>query len=281
MEGKLLICSLAFGLAIAGAVALNRSNYLAGVDYLERILRERLRTFQIAPARLRRWIHTWLAASIALFAGVALALHNIPFAIFCAVLLSFGPWYIIRVLHARRRQKIEDQLADAMGIFASATQAGLSIAQAMQLLATECPLPIRQEFAQLSAEYSLGKPLEKTLAEAQQRLKSEHFSLFSAAVLASRQSGGKLNEIVDRIARSVRELQRLKRKVLSETAQARKSALYMAIAPSVILTVYYIVDPDATRLLFMTLPGQIILTIAAVLNVLAWLWARNILQADL
>jgi tight adherence protein B len=281
MDSKLLLCSLTFGLAVAGAVALNQSNYIAGVDYLEGVLRERLRAFAIAPAQLRRWIHTWLAASVAVFAAVALALHNVPFALFCAVVLSLGPWYLIRSMHAKRRQKIEDQLADAMGIFASATQAGLSIAQSMQLLATECPLPIRQEFAQLSAEYSLGKSLEKTLAEAQQRLKSEHFSLFAAAVLASRQSGGKLNEIVDRIARSVRELQRLKRKVLSETAQARKSAVYMAIAPGIILVVYYIVDPDATRLLFMTLPGQIILTIAAVLNLLAWLWARSILKADL
>ncbi len=281
MDGMMWVCNLASGLALAGAVALNRANYFDGVERLEEVLRERLRLLMIPTAGLRRSIHVWIALTV--FASLAIWLYfgNAPLALLVAALMALGPWYYIRILHAKRRQQIEDQLADAMGMFSSAIQAGLSVAQAMQLLATECPAPIRQEFSQLAGEYALGKPLERTLAEAQQRLKSEHFSLFAAAMLASRQSGGKLNDVVDRIARSVRELQRLRRKVLAETAQARRSALYMAIAPAMILTVYYFVDPDATALLFVTLPGQIILATAIVLNLVAWLWARQILKADL
>ena len=45
---------------------------------------------------------------------------------------------------------------------------------------------------------------------------------------------GRLNETVERIAQSVLEMQRLERKIRSETAQARKSAVYMAIAPAFI-----------------------------------------------
>ena len=47
-----------------------------------------------------------------------------------------------------------------------------------------------------------------------ERLRSENFALFAAAMEASRESGGRLNETVDRIAHSVRELQRLERKGL-------------------------------------------------------------------
>ena len=39
------------------------------------------------------------------------------------------------------------------------------------------------------------------------------------------------DETIDRIAHSVRELQRLERKIVSETAMARRSAIYMALAP--------------------------------------------------
>ena len=63
-------------------------------------------------------------------------------------------------------------------------------------------------------------------------------------MLASHESGGRLNETVERIAQSVLELQRLERKIMAETAQARKSAVYMAIAPALILVVYFFVDPD-------------------------------------
>ncbi|MCY2993261.1 MAG: type II secretion system F family protein [Planctomycetota bacterium] len=112
-------------------------------------------------------------------------------------------------------------------------------------------------------------------------MRSENFALFAAALLASHESGGRLNETVERIAQSVLELQRLERKVLAETAQARKSALYMALAPPLILLVYFYVDPVNTPLLFTTLPGQVLLSIAVVLNTVAYLWACKILDADI
>ncbi|HOM18577.1 MAG TPA: hypothetical protein PLQ00_14695, partial [Thermoguttaceae bacterium] len=89
------------------------------------------------------------------------------------------------------------------------------------------------------------------------------------------------NETVERIAQSVLELQRLERKVMSETAQARKSAVYMAIVPVFVLVVYYFVDPENTRLLFVTAFGQFILATAMLLNILAYFWARKILSPDI
>ena len=131
-------------------------------------------------------------------------------------------------------------------------------------------------------EYQMGKPMQRCLAEARDRLRSENFALFAAAMEASRESGGRLNETVDRIAHSVRELQRLERKILSETAQARASAFYMALAPAAVLAVYYfVIDPENTARLFTTVWGQILLCMALVLNVVAYLWARAILASDI
>jgi carboxypeptidase C (cathepsin A) len=96
-------------------------------------------------------------------------------------------------------------------------------------------------------EYQMGKPLDRVLDETRERLRSENFALFSAAMQASRESGGKLNETVERIAHSVLELQRLERKIKSETAQARASAVYMAMAPFAVLLMYYLfIDPVNT-----------------------------------
>ena len=99
---------------------------------------------------------------------------------------------------------------------------------------------------------------------------------------ASRESGGRLNETVDRIAHSVRELQRLERKIESETAQARTSAMYMALAPAFILALYYFfLDPANTERLFTTFIGQVMLSIAVLLDVIAYLWARKILTPEI
>jgi tight adherence protein B len=195
--------------------------------------------------------------------------------------LVAGPWWLVRRMATRRREKIEDQLADAMVMFSAGIRAGLSLAQSLDLLALECPKPIRQEFSQIVGEYKMGKPMERTLREASDRLRSDNFAIFAAALLASRESGGRLNDTVERISRSVLEMQRLERKLQTETAQARKSAVYMAIIPLLILVVYFFVDPVNSRLLFVTTLGQVILSLAALFNLIAYFWAVRILNADL
>ena len=249
--------------------------------FVERDLADKLRRLRAPTANLRGYIIAWLSFTGVNFLLFWLYVGSPVFAVLISIFLLCGPWYLLRRLAQKRRQKIEDQLADAMVMLANAVRAGLSLAQAMDVLAAQCPSPINFEFRQIMGEYNMGKPLEQTLQEARGRLRSENFALFAAAMMASHQSGGKLNEIVERIAQSVLELQRLERKVQSETAQARKSAVYMAIAPAFILVVYYFVDPISTMRLFTEPMGHLMLAAAVVMDVAAYLWARMILSPDI
>jgi len=276
LSSTLLIGS-AVGLgAFAGRDALSR-----GLDFVERDVADKLRALRISTRSLRSWLVAWAGSIIGVLLVLGIGLDSLVPALCISALLVCLPWYIVRRLAERRRQQLEDQLADAMVSFSNGVRAGLSLPQAMDILAQQSPRPVRDEFRQIVAEFNLGKPMEQTLVEAKERLRSENFSLFAAAVLASRRSGGKLNETVERIARSVLEMQRLERKVASETAQARKSAVYMAIAPPLILVVYYFVDPINTAALFTTIFGQVLLSLALVLNVMAYVWARFILTPDI
>lgn len=273
--------SLLIGLAVAVVCYSGRPYFAQALDAVERDLADKLRRLRASTRNLRKYLIIWLIAIACVFFGFWIGLDSLIFAVPISVFLVVAPWYLLHRMAERRRQKIEDQLADAMVTMASGIKAGLSLAQAFEILAAQCPRPINTEFHQMVAEYKLGKPLERTLTEAKERLRSENFTLFAAAVLASHQSGGRLNETVERIAWSVREMQRLERKVQSETAQARKSAVYMAVAPAFILLAYYFVDPENTTALFTEPPGQLLLIIAVVLDVIAYLWARVILNPDI
>lgn len=276
-----LLSSLLVGLATATGAYAGRDWLANGFAWIERDVGDKLRALRIAPRSLRRLLALWLVALGSIFVVLGLVLQSPVPALAILAILAALPWYVVRRLAERRRLQIEDQLADSMVSFSNGVRAGLSVPQALDILAEQSPRPVRDEFRQITSEFNLGKPLEQTLVEAKDRLKSENFSLFAAALLASRRSGGKLNETVERIARSVLEMQRLERKVQSETAQARKSAVYMAIAPAVILVVYYFVDPENTVALFTTFFGQVLLSAALVLNVVAYVWARLILSPDI
>lgn len=277
-----LIATALWGLAVAMAVVAGEDFLKRGVGAIEADLKGQLRRLRISTRSTGTWVRLWIAVCVA--AGLTVTALAAQPLLGLAVALSVAaiPWLVIRRLADKRRLQIEDQLADAMVSFSSAVRSGLSLPQALEILSQQCPRPIQQEFRQIFGEYRMGKTLEVCLREARERLRSQNFALFAAALEASRTSGGRLNETVERIAVSVRELQRLERKLQSETAQARSSALYMACAPPVILAVYYVFfDPLQTTRLFTEPAGIMMLSMAAFLNVSAYLLARKILAARL
>ncbi len=277
-----IVGSLLVGAGIAFALWAGSDSLQRAFAFVESDFRDKLRRMRIPARNLRAILVCWLGATVGVSVVMWIALRLPIIGFLVAAVLFCLPWYVLRRMAAARKEKIEDQMADAMVSLSSAIRAGLSLAQAMEILARQCPQPICQEFQQVYGEYQMGKTLEVCLVEAKQRLQSENFALFAAAMDASRKSGGRLNETVERIAHSVRELQRLERKINAETAQARKSAVYMAIAPAFILLLYYLfVDPVNTTRLFTQVPGQIMLAIAALLNIVAYLWARKILNPEI
>jgi tight adherence protein B len=277
-----LLASVLIGLSCALIPLTGGDLFHWGLGFVEDDLREKLRRLRVNTRPLHGWLIVWLVAVAGVFLGFLFVLESATFAILFSMLLIAVPWYVVRRLAEARRQKIEDQLADAMVTLSSAIKAGLSLGQSLEILAEQCPHPINQEFRQMVGEYQMGQPLDRVLEDTRLRLKSENFALFAAAMQASRESGGRLNETVDRIAHSVLELQRLERKIMTETAQARTSGLYMALAPVAVLAMYYFVlDPENTEKLFTTVPGQLILSLAIVLDIGAYVWSQYILNADI
>ena len=255
--------------------------YWRGIKFLEADFSDKLRRLQISTRHLRTGLIAWSISLLILFLSFTLLAGSLSFALLGTILLFCGPWWILRHKAQQRRDHIEDQLADSMVSLSSAIRAGLSLPQAIEMLAENSPQPIKSEFGKIYKEFEMGKPLDRAIEEAKEELRSENFALFAAALLASRDSGGRLNETVDRISHSVRELQRLERKVKSDTAMARKSAVYMALAPFFILIAYWFVDSSAVASTFVSTIGQLLLSTAIILNIIAYFWARHILNPDI
>lgn len=282
MSPEVLLSSLLIG---GGAGLLSWS----GQEQFDRILtfaetdfRQQLRRLRVSTRHLRGMLVTYWAFVGALFLVLWIVFQIPVFGSAITILLLALPWFFVRRWAQQRRMAIEDQLADSMVSLAAAIKAGLSLAQALEILAKQSPDPIAQEFQQIVGEYQMGKTLDRCLDEARDRLRSENFALFAASMQASRESGGRLNDTVERIAIAVREMQRLERKIQADTAQARTSAVYMALVPFGILAIYYfVIDPVNTERLFTTVVGQIFLCAALILNVTAYLWARKILNPDI
>ena len=195
---------------------------------------------------------------------------------------AFAPHALLRLLHRRRLRRLESQLVSGIQTLASGVRAGLNLVQAMELIARSGAVPLRQEFAHLLREYEFGTPLEEAMSNAAERIGSPDFRLLFAALRTHRQRGGDLGETLDRIAESIREIQRLENRVKTLTAQGRATARWLGAMPAAVVVIYYfLVDSNAIRMLFVEDLGKLVLAAIVVLNIAGFLWIRKIVAVDI
>lgn len=195
---------------------------------------------------------------------------------------AFLPYFVLRYLRLRRLGKLENQLVGGIQSLTSGVRAGLNLVQAMELIARDGPVPIRQEFAHLLREYEYGMPLDQAMRNASDRIGSTDFRLLFSALHTHRERGGDLGATLDRIAESIREIQRLEKRVQSLTAQGRATARWLGALPFVVLAILYlIVDASSIDRLLRDDVGRLILFVIALLNVAGFLWIRKVVSIDI
>jgi len=198
-----------------------------------------------------------------------------------AAVALFIPTLIINHLEEKRRQRLEEQLVDGVVSLASGVRAGLNLVQSMQLMVRNATGPLRQEFEHLLREYELGIDLHQAMINASERIGSSHYRLLFTTIQAHRTRGGNIAESLDRIADSVREIQRLEGKLQTLTAQGRNQAWMMAGMALVVLLIGYMIAPEETANVLATPLGRVLLLGAAVLITTGFLWIRNIMRVDI
>ena len=192
------------------------------------------------------------------------------------------PTMFIKHLREKRLGKLNAQLVGGIQTLASGVRAGLNLVQALELVARDGPLPLRQEFAHLVREYEFGIGLEDAMGNAAKRIGSGDFGLLFAALLTHRERGGNLGETLDKICDAIREIQRLEHRVNSLTAQGRATARFLGAMPAVVLAiVYFIVDPKGVEAMFISTAGKVIIAAIIILNILGFLWIKKIMDIDI
>ena len=225
---------------------------------------------------------TWLSlAGILLMAATGGVLAGWPGALLGVGLGVFLPMAALKFLRRRRLYRLEFQLVPGIQSLASGVRAGLNLVQSMELVARDGPVPLKQEFNHLLREYEYGVPLETAMNSAAERIGSSDFRLLFAALLTHRERGGNLGETLDRIADSIREIQRLEKQVRTLTAQGRATARWLGAMPIVVLLISYCIYPRWVSMLFVEPVGQAMLAMVILLNVVGFLWVKKIVNIDI
>ena len=224
-----------------------------------------------------------LAGAAILGAGlvVALILEHAGWFFIGAAAGALVPYVVVRHMELKRRERLERQLVDGITTLSSGVRGGLNLVQAVEMLVQNSLAPLQQEFAQLLREYQMGLDLNQAMRNAANRIGSSHYRLVFSALEMHRRRGGDTGQSLDRIAESIREIQRLEGKLDAVTASGRFQAFAIAVMPMVLLGVLYLINPDDVRVLFTVPIGRAVMLIAVGLIVVAFVWIRKIMDVDI
>ena len=202
----------------------------------------------------------------------------VPFvvALIVALIGYFLPELVIVIMRVKRRRAFSEQLVDGLVMMANGMRAGFTLQQAIDMLIEEMPAPISQEFELIRREYRVGVDLDVALQNCVTRTKDADLDLAVSAIQITRQLGGNLAEVFERIVFMVRERKVLGGKADSLTAQGRLQALIVGLLPYVFGFFVWKVNPELMRTMWTTFYGFLALVLVVIMDVVGYIWVRKI-----
>ncbi len=244
-----------------------------------------------ATARLQRMIEQanlpWSApqvlVNLAALAGASFAvLLVVGLSTVAAVGVGVAVFVVPILYLARRRRKrlkkLIEQLPDVFELLSQALRAGNSLANAMQLIATELPDPAGTEFGRVFHEQNLGLKIDDALRNLADRVDILDVRFFVTAVLIQRQIGGDLAEVLDKISAVIRERIQLFGTVQALTAEGRLSGLVLLALPVLVFIALLFLNPEYVKILLNDPAGKMMLTTAIIMQIMGWAMIKKIVN---
>jgi tight adherence protein B len=190
------------------------------------------------------------------------------------------PAYWVRGRMRRRLSSIDSQLEETITLVANSLRAGFAFSQGLDVAAKRIGPPMSQEIGRVLLDINLGKSTEDALVALNERVGSDDMDMFVTAILVQRQSGGNLAEVLESVAATIRERERIKGEIKTLTAAQRFTAWILSLWPATLALVFYLINPDIMSLMWTTSAGIVLMVIWATLNVLGVITLQRILAID-
>ncbi len=259
---------------ISMGLQLVRDELLSDVPALNRLLgrwqwAQRLQDFidqsgtRSKPGRL---LLTSAVMALAAYVVVNMIYQSWIVGLLAAALFGYIPFAVIWFKRHRRFREFEKHFPEALDLLALAVRAGHAVTTGLEMVGKELAEPVAGEFRQTFEEQNFGLPLRDALLNLAERVPLLDVRFFVTALLIQKETGGNLAEILDNLARVIRERFRIRGEVRIRTAQGRMTAAILIALPPIMLFVLGMLNPGYVKPLFSDPWGHWMLIAAAVLQ---------------
>ena len=187
-----------------------------------------------------------------------------------------APKVIMMNLFEKRCSRLCDQMVDGMTIMANGIKAGQSLTQSMERVVENIHGPLAQEFSLVLNKVRLGMSVEESLNEFGDRIPRQDVQMFVTSVNILKETGGNLAETFQTIVTTVRERQKVEKKIQALTAQGTMQAIIISAVPFLLLGMFLVVDPNYVMPMFTKPLGWVALALMLILQTIGLVVMKKI-----
>jgi tight adherence protein B len=196
------------------------------------------------------------------------------------LLAWFSPKMIVNQMYEKRVKKFAVQMVDGLSLMSNGMRSGLSVVQAIGLVAQESESPLKDEFELMLSQNRLGMSVEDSFVELSRRIRSDDVEMFVTSVNILKATGGNLAETFDTISSTIRERIKMEQKIDAMTTQGKMQGYLLLLFPPMMVLMLKENDPTMFAALFSSVMGWIVVAIVIALEMVAFFLIRFIVRVD-
>ena len=261
----------------------------AGAAWIE-ALAARLPSLRTVDRMLQQGGMSWTLQTFVLLTlgfGVGLGLSGIMLtrsflsALAIAFVGALLPYMFVRFRRNKRLGAFEEQLPEAIELIGRALRAGHPLSSGFKMAADDSSEPIAGELRRVFEEQRFGLPVPDSLLNLADRMGLMDVRILVTAILIQREVGGNLAEILDNLAKVVRERFTIRRQLRVFTAQGRMTGYLLAVLPLALFAILWSMNADYMRILFTDPMGKLVVIIGLVMQVGGYFWIRRVVDIEI
>ena len=200
------------------------------------------------------------------------------------LVLGIAPQLVSRSMNkrsARKRQSaIDDALAPALQRIVDQLGVGRTVSAAIESSIELTSAPLDGIFRRVISDHNVGIPIDVSLRDVANEEANHHLQVIASALGLHAQHGGSLTDILIAVLESIEEEDRLRRDLLTLTADARLSANVLLAMPVGALVITSLLSPGYATPLIATSAGRVMSLGGLVLGSIGVWWLRLLAQPE-
>jgi tight adherence protein B len=194
----------------------------------------------------------------------------------------FGvPRWAIAFRRQRRVKAFLEELPNALDVIVRAVKSGLPLNDAVRLIASESPEPVRGEFRRVVESQQLGLSLPEAMLRMPETMPCAEASFFGIVIQIQSQAGGNLSEALGNLSKVLRDRKKMKAKVQALSMEAKASAVIIGALPFIVALLVYLSSPTYIMPLFTTSTGHLILLLSGIWMSMGIFVMRKMINFDI